>query len=165
MDAAKSGEADRALKLLTSALQRFPRNVRLLTSAAVLEGRRGAVGEARALFHRGHLLEPSNAVLLRVRAHFFMRSSLPCLNSQDSLGTARRHDLPLSTQHGSCRGSHSRRSTSLHGLGLRVFVAMPGDPCTSCTCSSSHGIAHGRGVVTARVVEELSRTLHQAMCA
>jgi hypothetical protein len=53
---------------LRAGLERFPRNVRLLTSAAVLEGRRRNLDAARALFSRAHLLEPGNAVLLRVRA-------------------------------------------------------------------------------------------------
>ena len=66
MSVAKAGNTADAVKMLMSALERFPRNVRMLTSAAVLEGRRGKVAEARALFNRGHLIEPSNAVLLRV---------------------------------------------------------------------------------------------------
>lgn len=55
------------MKRLRAALERFPRNVRMLTSAGVVEGRRGNVDAARALFSRGHLIEPGNAVLLRVR--------------------------------------------------------------------------------------------------
>ena len=56
-----------AMKRLRAALERFPRNVRMLTSAAVLEGRRRNLDAARALFSRGHLIQPDNAVLLRVR--------------------------------------------------------------------------------------------------
>ena len=57
-----------AMKRLRAGLERFPRNVRMLTSAAVLEGRHRNLDAARALFSRAHLLEPDNAVLLRVRA-------------------------------------------------------------------------------------------------
>lgn len=56
-----------AMKRLRAGLERFPRNVRMLTSAGVVEGRRGNLDAARALFSRGHLIEPGNAVLLRVR--------------------------------------------------------------------------------------------------
>ncbi len=67
MKIAKAGNTAEAVKMLMSALETYPRNVRFLTSAAVLEGKRNRVDEARALFNRGHLLEPNNAVLLRVR--------------------------------------------------------------------------------------------------
>ncbi len=66
MKIAKAGNTAEAVKMLMSALGTYPRNVRLLTSAAVLEGKRNRVVEARELFNRGHLLEPGNAVLLRV---------------------------------------------------------------------------------------------------
>ena len=55
-----------ALEDLTEALKRFPKNARLLTSAAVLHGRQGRVESARELFRRGRTIDPQNAVLLRV---------------------------------------------------------------------------------------------------
>lgn len=78
MDISKAGNTAAAVKMLMSALERFPRNVRMLTSAAVLEGKRGNVAEARTLFNRGHLIEPSNAVLLRVRS-LLMPTNFECI--------------------------------------------------------------------------------------
>ena len=62
------GVSHAAMKRLRDALERWPRNVRMLTSAAVLEGRRRNLDAARALFSKAHLLEPDNAVLLRTHA-------------------------------------------------------------------------------------------------
>ena len=59
-----------ALEGLTEALERFPNNARLLTSAAVLHGRQGRVGRARELFRHGQAIDPQNAVLLRVRLQY-----------------------------------------------------------------------------------------------
>lgn len=56
-----------AIQDLEAALQRFPNNARLLTSAAVLHGRRNDVQQARQLFKRGRAVDPNNAILLRVR--------------------------------------------------------------------------------------------------
>ncbi len=56
-----------AVQDLEAALQRFPNNARLLTSAAVLHGRQNNVQQARQLFKRGRALDPDNAILLRVR--------------------------------------------------------------------------------------------------
>jgi hypothetical protein len=55
-----------AIKDLEAALEHFPHNARLLTSAAVLHGRRNNVKRARELFSRGREADPDSAVLLRV---------------------------------------------------------------------------------------------------
>lgn len=60
-----------AIRDLEAALQRFPNNARLLTSAAVLHGRQNNVQQARQLFKRGRALDPNNAILLRVGLQIF----------------------------------------------------------------------------------------------
>ena len=63
-----------ALDDLTGALERFPDNARLLTSAAVLHGRLGRVEHARELFRQGQAVDPRNAVLLRVRLKILFKA-------------------------------------------------------------------------------------------
>ena len=63
-----------ALDDLTGALERFPDNARLLTSAAVLHGRQGRVEHARELFRQGQAIDPRNAVLLRVRLQMYFHT-------------------------------------------------------------------------------------------
>ena len=63
-----------ALDDLTGALERFPDNARLLTSAAVLHGRQGRVEHARELFRQGQAIDPRNAVLLRVRLQTYFHT-------------------------------------------------------------------------------------------
>ena len=95
-----------AVKQLRDALERWPRNVRMLTSAAVLEGRRRNLHAARALFSKAHLLEPDNAVLLRVRCttSAFMHA---CEGWHVWLGRARSAGPPAATPLTAAVGCHT----------------------------------------------------------
>ncbi|GMH36193.1 hypothetical protein BSKO_04061 [Bryopsis sp. KO-2023] len=65
MALSRCGDVDGALEMLYDGLERFPENIYFLTSAGVIEGRRGNPKKAEDLFRLGVSIDPTNATTLQ----------------------------------------------------------------------------------------------------